>query len=97
MQLQRSTVGMDGGDGHAFVFFVNMEAVGDQLRLQSVDLVDELRHARLERIQAARVDVGAVDVDDEARAGYAKAIHLATVRPVDPGKIDVGPGSTSRR
>jgi uncharacterized membrane protein len=61
-----------------------VEAVGDEPRLPRFDEVDELTDSVLEFLQAALVNVGMVDVDDQIIVVGARLIgHVLTVRPAD--------------
>src|SRR5206468_6371564 len=64
VELQRSRVGMYRHHGHLRRVLVEVEAVGDQLRLPCLDQVHELSDPRLELLERVLSDIGMVDLHD---------------------------------
>ncbi len=95
MQFKRRAVGVHGRDVHAASHVVDMEAVGDQLRLLRLDERDNPVDRFLELVDAAQVDLGMIHVDnDVGGVGFGRSAHERTLR-LSTGMRRVSHGRTS--
>jgi hypothetical protein len=64
MELERRRIWMDRNDSHLTGLLVDVERVGDQLRLMRIDEVHQFAHPGSELIGPPFADLGTVDVND---------------------------------